>query len=244
MPPHSTSKRIELARQLVETRARMTRLRALLTARPISAVARADNAALLTYHSLVERNLGAELELHKIDAQIHEMRSMIRSGLDAVKLPSFRTRLLRRYDEPRQREKLRSMIHRLSNRKAALRKQIRAWNTKEAPDWQRVIAKIERQNADRQESNSETPGIRRGRTDLAPRVYRSPLKRVIQLALTVKQNPSNRQVCGYVDEHTDVLFHGKPLEDVYLHGNDREKHVLLNTIIKVRSDMRARGLLR
>lgn len=244
MPPHSTSKRIELDRQLVETRARMTRLRALLTARPISPVAKADRTLLLRYYSLVERNLGAELELHKIDDQIHEMRSMIRSGLDAVKVPSFRINFLRRYEEPQQREKLRTMIRHLNDRKAVLRKQITVWKTNEALEWQKAIAKIERQNADRQESQPERQDTSRGTTPSRTRLYRSPLRRAIRLALTVKPNSTDREICGYVDEHVGVLLHGQSLEDVYLNGNDRDKHLLQVTINKVRGDMRKSGLLR
>src|SRR5437016_2769068 len=110
MPPDRIARRIALERELAEVLGQQTRLRAYLTARPISPVERGDKTLLLKFFSLVERDTRAQLELERIDDTIREMRSMIRGGLGAVEKPSFRTNLLRLYDESRQREKLYSMI--------------------------------------------------------------------------------------------------------------------------------------
>jgi hypothetical protein len=241
MPPDRIARRIALERELAEVLGQQTRLRAYLTARPISPVERGDKTLLLKFFSLVERDIRAQLELERIDDTIREMRSMIRGGLGAVEKPSFRTNLLRLYDESRQREKLYSMIDHLNVRKATLKKQITAWNTKESPVWRKAIAKIKRRKANGKKTKAERPAM-----PAVPRmrIYRSPLKKAIFLALFQKADSDDREVCGYVDEHIGELLHGQPLEDVNRRGNKKDKHLLHTTITKVRQEMRKSGLLR
>src|ERR1019366_10425146 len=111
----SKSERIELDRQLIEVRGRMSRLRARLTARPNPPDVKADQTLQLEFDALVEQDLRARIDLHDIDIMIREMRSMIANGVSAVRKPSFNTRLLVLYDGPRQREKLRGMIQNLKD---------------------------------------------------------------------------------------------------------------------------------
>src|SRR5437879_4626914 len=76
-----SSSRIELERQLVEVRARASRLQVLLTVHPNSPAGKAARTMLLKFYSLSEQNLRARLELQEVERAVGEMRSMIAKGL-------------------------------------------------------------------------------------------------------------------------------------------------------------------
>jgi hypothetical protein len=245
----SRPERIELDRQLIDVRSRMSRLRARLTARPNPPDLKADLTLQLKFYGLMEHDLQAQLELHDIARTIREMRSMIANGFSAVRAPSFRTNTLALYAKPRQSEKLRTMIQTLKDRRYLLEKQIVDWKLKELPRWKKVIARIERRNVHRRrliehpKTNSEQGRAPRQEGIRVPRPLRSfkpsQLKMKIAELKFRDRKALARKICELLDGLVDRGHKGlEPLQSWQKRADGKR------TWVELYDDHRTRPLVR